>query len=633
MTAALETAFGALFGFNTANTATRWGTGGAEIRITFAFAEQAPGYSDFSATPFKTLPEALRAVARSVFAEIADLTNIVFVERTGADLSTVDIVISGTAGGGARAALPGASPSAGDMYIDIAVPSDGVGYTSGLTLDPLGDGSYINFQRVFSHELGHALGLAHPRNYPVVNGVYAPNTDGYPTKIDPAVDTRLYSIMSYFQPPSVPDGDTYDGPNTKPSTFMYLDILALQSLYGVDATSTSGADVYTFRKDNAGYVTIWDSGGRDAFDLSNQGAASIVDLNDAGLSSIGILAPENLTPKPYQQNVVIGPNTIIEEVVGTRFADTITGNAAANRFTGGGGDDTLDGGAGVDAAIYAGASRDFSLTLKLDGRWEVRDLRTGAAEGVDTLKNIEVLKFSDKTVALTTTATGAWGTAVTALLRLSTTDWAKSDDVGRIVFALSGGATEAQTIADIIQTAGATTSVATLAYQFFTGKIPGQPGVDYLVAPSGPNANNLNSAYYASFNLENRYINFAVNLGKLGEGKETFQADYGGLSLFEATRKAYAAIFGGSPGDAKVHLLIDSRVDYFAYYGGDGPNGAGTKAAMVGWLLAEAQKADLGVLARSNDAWLADLADGAAPFAINILDPAKGYYKADFIFG
>ena len=157
--------------------------------------------------------------------------------------------------------------------------------------------------------------------------------------------------------------------------------------------------------------------------------------------------------------------------------------------------------------------------------------------------------------------------------------------------------------------------------------------MDYLVSPTGPNANNLNSAYYQSFNLENRYINFAVNLGKLGEGKDAFLAKYGSLSFVEATREAYKTIFGAAPTDAKIHAMIDSRDDYFAAYGGDGANGIGTKAAMVGWLLAEAQKADLGVMVRSNDAWLTDLADGSAPFAIDILDPAKGYYKADFVFG
>ncbi len=54
---------------------------------------------------------------------------------------------------------------------------------------------------------------------------------------------------------------------------------------------------------------------------------------------------------------------------------------------------------------------------------------------------------------------------------------------------------------------------------------------------------------------------------------------------------------------------------------------------MVGFLLAAAATENLGVMARSNDAWLTDVSDGSAPFAVDILDPAKGYYKADFIFG
>ena len=54
-----------------------------------------------------------------------------------------------------------------------------------------------------------------------------------------------------------------------------------------------------------------------------------------------------------------------------------------------------------------------------------------------------------------------------------------------------------------------------------------------------------------------------------------------------------------------------SRADYFALYGGDGPNGIGTKAAMVGWLESEAVKADTGMYAKANDAFLTDLADGA----------------------
>ena len=162
--------------------------------------------------------------------------------------------------------------------------------------------------------------------------------------------------------------------------------------------------------------------------------------------------------------------------------------------------------------------------------------------------------------------------------------------------------------------------------------------MDFLVAPNGPNPNNLNSPYYQSFSLENRYINFAVNLGKLGEGKDAFTAAFGTKTLFDSTRDAYTKIFGSTPTNAKISALLDpsfvlngqtlTRAEYFAFYGQDGLNGIGTKAAMVGWLLGEAVKADIGTYAKSNDAFLLDLADGAA-FSIDLVGT---YGKPEFAF-
>lgn len=324
----------------------------------------------------------------------------------------------------------------------------------------------------------------------------------------------------------------------------------------------------------------------------------------------------------------MGTATILgDKLLGSTGADVVKGGAGGDEIYGLGGDDRIDGGLGLDTAVYTGASSDFAWSKTADGSWSVRDLRSGSPDGTDTLKGIEVLKFTDKSVNLSSVS--AVAIAGEALLR-----GGQVAAVADIDSKMSAGAvSQATAINSLILTAAQTTSVATLSYQFFTGKIPGDAGIDYLVSPTGPNSNNLNSAYYQSFNLENRYINFAVNLGKLGEGKEAFAAAYGALTLFEATKKAYAAIFGATPTDAKVHALIDSRIDYFAAYGGDGAGGLGTKAAMVGWLLAEAVKADVGVMAKANDAWLLDVSDGSAPFAISILDPAKGYYKADFVFG
>ncbi len=293
-------------------------------------------------------------------------------------------------------------------------------------------------------------------------------------------------------------------------------------------------------------------------------------------------------------------------------------------------DDRINGGDGFDTVVYAGAAKDYAL-LQTQTGWTVKDLRANSPDGTDTLRNIEALRFSNGTINTADLATvSGW---FAHMLREDLSG-AHAELGTQTALSMSlGQKTSAQALVDMVKQAGATTSVATLSYEFFTGKIPGQAGIDYLVSPTGPNGNNLNSAYYQSFNLENRYINFAVNLGKLGEGAAKFAADYGDLSLFDATRKAYATIFGGTPSDAKIHALIDSRVDYFAAYGRDGAAGIGTKAAMVGWLLAEAQKADLGVLVKANDAWIMDLSDGSVPFAINILAPEAGYWKADYIFG
>jgi hypothetical protein len=172
-------------------------------------------------------------------------------------------------------------------------------------------------------------------------------------------------------------------------------------------------------------------------------------------------------------------------------------------------------------------------------------------------------------------------------------------------------------------------SVATLSYEFFTGKTPTAAGMTYLVSPDGANPNSLGSPYYQDFNLENRFINFAVNLGKSGDGEAAFTAKFGDLTLFDATKLAYATIFGDAPSDAKVHALLDpatelngqslSRADYFAVYGGDGADGIGTKAAMVGWLLAEAEKADVGTYAIANDVFLTDVALHNAPFGVDLV--------------
>lgn len=60
--------------------------------------------------------------------------------------------------------------------------------------------------------------------------------------------------------------------------------------------------------------------------------------------------------------------------------------------------DVIDGGAGANTVIYRGPSNTYSIVKQSDGSWIVRSSAT--AEGPDTLKNIQSLKFTDKTVSL-----------------------------------------------------------------------------------------------------------------------------------------------------------------------------------------------------------------------------------------
>ena len=169
-----------------------------------------------------------------------------------------------------------------------------------------------------------------------------------------------------------------------------------------------------------------------------------------------------------------------------------------------------------------------------------------------------------------------------------------------------------------------TTGVAVASYAFFTGYTPTAAGLNYLVH-SAANATDLNDAYYARFSTENRYINFAANLATgAGAGAAAFQAAYGSLSLADATAKAYLAVFGATADAAKVSALLntlvpdglggqETRAQYFAQYGGDGPNGQGTKAAMVGFLLANAVHDGSGVYGTATENYLAAVAHGQAP--------------------
>ena len=234
----------------------------------------------------------------------------------------------------------------------------------GASIDSFSFNAYL-------HEIGHAIGLAHPGNYNFI--------------AEYGVDNRFLNdswqttVMSYF---SQADNTWIDADLALPVTPMIADVIAVRNLYGASAAANAGDTVYGAGSNVGGYLgrlfanltgerqdpdfyagepitfTIFDTGGVDAIDLRTDAGDQRVDLRPEAISDVLGLAG----------NLAIARGTTIEHFVAGSGNDTVTGNSAANRLegraghdrlTGGGGDDTLRGGGGDD--VLAGGAGDDML--------------------------------------------------------------------------------------------------------------------------------------------------------------------------------------------------------------------------------------------------------------------------------
>lgn len=80
-------------------------------------------------------------------------------------------------------------------------------------------------------------------------------------------------------------------------------------------------------------------------------------------------------------------------ITGTDKAETLTGTQFNDTLQGNGGNDMIDGGAGTDTVAFLGKREAYALANLSNG-----DLTVSGAEGVDTLRSIELLRFGDMTV-------------------------------------------------------------------------------------------------------------------------------------------------------------------------------------------------------------------------------------------
>ncbi|MER1689263.1 M10 family metallopeptidase C-terminal domain-containing protein [Proteus mirabilis] len=201
-------------------------------------------------------------------------------------------------------------------------------------------GSFV--YHTFIHELGHSLGLFHIWEY-ILNEKHK------------VLDSLKYSVMSY----KCPDIKDADFGGLYPMTFMLIDILLLQYLYGPNMTtrlenntygfhSNTGRAAYSLKSIEDKLVScIWDSGGIDTLDFSLYTVNQVINLNEGCFSDIGGL----------RSNISIAYKTIIENAIGGKGDDTLIGNPFDNNLRGGDGNDLFYGGAGNDL-LYGGSGND-----------------------------------------------------------------------------------------------------------------------------------------------------------------------------------------------------------------------------------------------------------------------------------
>lgn len=326
---------------------TRWGAGGygSGVKLTYSFPwEKGPAYFDTNygsgeeTQSFGLGLEERGAVGRALN-QIARSADVTFrLVPDGATVGELRFTGSHNMGGSyAHAYIPlGDFPDSGDVWFsqDWRLPGGGV----------LKSGSYEYMTIV--HEAGHALGLRHPFR-----------EEGDPMDLPvlpPELDNYSWTLMSYSAYAGA-GPDVYA--NFYPTTLMYLDLLALEEMYGPSRNANRGDTQYVFHEDRIYWQTISDSGGADTIVYDSDSRGGLIDLSNEQFSRMG--RPVRFSDGTFTHDTIgFGPSTLIENAIGGGGHDTLIGNSAANRLTGNGGNDRLTGNGGADV-LNGGAGKDW----------------------------------------------------------------------------------------------------------------------------------------------------------------------------------------------------------------------------------------------------------------------------------
>lgn len=342
---------------------------------------------------------------------------------------------------------PGDNNEAGDVWL---------GTYSGVSEARAGNYAW----HTVLHELGHAMGLKHGHEAYGNFGVLPADYD--------ALEMSIMTYRTFQEGPT--KGYSYEHWGA-PQTYMMADIAALQYMYGADFETNSGDTVYSWKQGdgdtyvngekaiNAGgdviFATVWDGGGEDTYSLKGFTSNMTISLEPGASSVFNPSQVPNLGSQhqasgniynalQYQGDI----RSLIENAIGGKGEDSITGNAADNTLSGGqqgdklyghdgndtlvgcnGGDylsgdagnDTLFGGRGNDR-LYGGAGDDI-----LTGGKDVDTFIFQGDGGADTITDFRngqdrIQIVTDTPVVIADIIAGAEQVGEDVLIRISDTE-------------------------------------------------------------------------------------------------------------------------------------------------------------------------------------------------------------------
>lgn len=346
---------------------------GNEVRYYFATAGQT--FQDSTAD--RAFFGFERTAVISALQSYAPFINVTFRQVTNSEDSNLQFVLSSqdpdllgfavaNAQGGTITLYPG-----GEGWTTSGLRPGGYGYTTIL------------------HEIGHALGLAHPHdngglgdaNSEVLQGVVDEFNDAGPWGLNQGAFTVLSYNDGWPQGPRGRNPALDSGYNL---TAGALDIALLQQLYGANPTTNTGDTIYVVGEVDASRA-IYDAGGNDWLVAAQaSGFSFTLDLRSATLrSEVGGGGFPSFNDSSYAP-ITIAAGTVIENARGGSRADMILGNDTANRLEAGegsggdqifghGGNDYIvagryglfDGGGGSDTLDLSSTGAPFGYQIDL----------------------------------------------------------------------------------------------------------------------------------------------------------------------------------------------------------------------------------------------------------------------------